>query len=66
MSTGHVINVELFSLRMSPGLASKATVGVFRFEEKLELIFIHHTSVKEMHMDQAVSVFGMVSLWVDV
>ncbi|GFV78184.1 uncharacterized protein TNCV_1036521 [Trichonephila clavipes] len=65
MSTERVINEGLFSLRMSPGLASKAMIGVFLFEEGLELIFIHDTSVKEMHMDQAVSVLGVVSLWVD-
>ncbi|GFV47873.1 uncharacterized protein TNCV_3414901 [Trichonephila clavipes] len=52
----------LFSLRISPGLASKAIVGVFSFGENLELVFIHDTSVKEMHTAQAVSVFGVVSL----
>ncbi|GFY07667.1 hypothetical protein TNCV_4095371 [Trichonephila clavipes] len=65
MSTGRVINEELFSLRMSPGLASKAIVGVFSFADNLELVFLHDTCVKEMHMDKAVSVFGVISLWVD-
>ncbi|GFY20030.1 hypothetical protein TNCV_2147231 [Trichonephila clavipes] len=65
MSTGHVINRRLFSLRMSPGLASKSSVGIFLFGEKPELIFIHDTSVKEMHRDQAVSVFGAVSFKVN-
>ncbi|GFT13796.1 hypothetical protein TNCV_3832371 [Trichonephila clavipes] len=35
MSTGYVINGGLFSLRMSPGLASKAVVGVVSFGENL-------------------------------
>ncbi|GFX11901.1 transposable element Tc1 transposase [Trichonephila clavipes] len=42
---------------MNPGSALKAIVGVFSFGENLELVFIHDTSVKEMHTDQAVSVF---------
>ncbi|GFS59881.1 hypothetical protein TNCV_3956921 [Trichonephila clavipes] len=41
---------------MSPGLVFKAVVGVFSFGEKLEFVFTHDSSVKEMHTDQAVSV----------
>ncbi|GFX19548.1 transposable element Tcb1 transposase [Trichonephila clavipes] len=54
MSIVRVINGKLFSLRMGPGLASKAIVGIFLFGENLELIFIHDTSMKEMHTDQAI------------
>ncbi|GFW89354.1 uncharacterized protein TNCV_3966441 [Trichonephila clavipes] len=43
---------------MSPGLASKALVGVFSFEENLEFFFNHITSVKEMHTVKALPVFG--------
>ncbi|GFW40219.1 retrovirus-related Pol polyprotein from transposon 412 [Trichonephila clavipes] len=39
------------SLHMGPGLTSKAIIGVFSFEERLGLIFIHDISVKEMHTD---------------
>ncbi|GFX40341.1 hypothetical protein TNCV_4319741 [Trichonephila clavipes] len=65
LSTGRVINGRLFSLWMSPGLSSKVILGIFSFGENLELIFIHDTFVKKMHMDQTVSVFEVVSLWVD-
>ncbi|GFW18123.1 HTH_Tnp_Tc3_2 domain-containing protein [Trichonephila clavipes] len=66
MSTGRVIKRGLFYLRRSPALVSKAMVGLFSFKEKLKLVFIHDTSMKEMHTDQVVSVFRMVSVWVDL
>ncbi|GFU07161.1 DDE_3 domain-containing protein [Trichonephila clavipes] len=58
ISTGRVIDGELFSLRMSPGLASKSIVGIFSFGVNLKLFCNHGTSVKEMHMDP-----GLVSVW---
>ncbi|GFX45161.1 hypothetical protein TNCV_3432091 [Trichonephila clavipes] len=64
-STGRLISGELFPLRISPGLASNAIVGVFSFRENLGIFFISDTSMEEMHTYQAVSVFGMVSLWVN-
>ncbi|GFU75545.1 MFS domain-containing protein [Trichonephila clavipes] len=63
MSTGRVTNGGQFSLWISPDLASKTTVCVFSFGKNLELVIIHDPSVKEMHTDQTVSVFGVVSLW---
>ncbi|GFX95517.1 hypothetical protein TNCV_4825321 [Trichonephila clavipes] len=48
---------------MKPDLTS--IVGVFSFGENRKFVFIHDATVKEMHTDQAVSVFGMVSLWVE-
>ncbi|GFW08797.1 hypothetical protein TNCV_4299701 [Trichonephila clavipes] len=65
ISTGCAINGGLLSSQTSPGLTSKSTVGVFSLGENLELGFIHDTFVKEMHTDQAVSVLGVVSLWLD-
>ncbi|GFV34343.1 hypothetical protein TNCV_4023581 [Trichonephila clavipes] len=66
MSTGRGIDGGLFSLRMSPGLASKVVVGVFSFEENMEHVFILNTTEKEIHTHPVVSVFGVVSLWMDV
>ncbi|GFS52833.1 hypothetical protein TNCV_3122321 [Trichonephila clavipes] len=60
--SGHV-NGGLYFLRMSSGLASKAILDEFSFGQNLELVYIHDTYVKEMHMDQAVSVFRVVSPW---
>ncbi|GFV66675.1 hypothetical protein TNCV_2594961 [Trichonephila clavipes] len=38
---------------------------IFTWRQAGTYVFIHDSSVKEMHKDQAVSVFGVVSLWVD-
>ncbi|GFX46617.1 hypothetical protein TNCV_4550561 [Trichonephila clavipes] len=65
MFTECVINGALFSLWMNSGLASKVIVSIFSFEENLELVFMCDTFVKEIHTNQAVSVFGVVSIWVD-
>ncbi|GFT30750.1 hypothetical protein TNCV_759381 [Trichonephila clavipes] len=59
-STERVINGGLFSLRMSPGLASKAILGVFSFGVNLEFIFIHDTLEKEK--SRSACVWGGISL----
>ncbi|GFW72698.1 hypothetical protein TNCV_3799251 [Trichonephila clavipes] len=65
MFNGRVINRGLFSVQMSSSLTSKGIVGIFSLGKVLKLAFMHDTYEKEMHTDQTVSVFGMVSLWVD-
>ncbi|GFU42509.1 hypothetical protein TNCV_4556311 [Trichonephila clavipes] len=63
LSTGRrVLNGGLFSSRMSPSLALKAIVGLFSFGDNLELVSMQDTSMKEVHTDHAVSVYGVVSL----
>ena len=52
MFTVRATNGGLLFLQMLSGLASKAIVDVFSFGKDLELVFIHHTSVKEIHTDQ--------------
>ncbi|GFY07844.1 hypothetical protein TNCV_4287801 [Trichonephila clavipes] len=66
ISTGHVINEGILSLRMCSCFTSKAIVGVLSFGVNLELVFIHGSSVKKMPTDQAVSVFGVVYLWLRI
>ncbi|GFU61722.1 hypothetical protein TNCV_4612001 [Trichonephila clavipes] len=65
MSTRRVINEGLFSLWRSSGLTSKAIFGAVSFGKNLELVFIHGKSGKDRHTNQAMPVFGEVSLGVD-
>ncbi|GFW56563.1 hypothetical protein TNCV_1862731 [Trichonephila clavipes] len=60
VSTESVINGGQFFLRVSSDLALKAIGDIFLLGENLVLVFIHDTSVKEMHIDKEVSEFGEV------
>lgn len=60
-----LITGGLSSLRVSPSLTSKAIIGKIEFGENFEPVIIPQTSVKGIHTEKAVSVFGVVSLWVD-
>ncbi|GFU12690.1 hypothetical protein TNCV_2585441 [Trichonephila clavipes] len=66
MFIGFLINGELFSVWMNPCLTSKTKISVFLFRKNLEHVFIYNTFVKEMHTDQAVNLFSVVSIWVFV
>ncbi|GFX00850.1 hypothetical protein TNCV_4578171 [Trichonephila clavipes] len=63
MYTERLIIEGLFSFQMYPSMTLKVIPDLVSFGENLELGFVHDTAMKEVHTNQAVSVFGMLSLW---
>ncbi|GFX43327.1 uncharacterized protein TNCV_2390351 [Trichonephila clavipes] len=65
ISARRMIHGGLIYLRMNPDLASKEVICIFSFVKNQGIVSIHDTSVKKMLADQVVSVFGVVSFWVN-